>query len=652
MLASAIALATLVTTAIPVAQAQGDQPPAATPIPLPEKSVEAPKAEPTAEPTAAASVEPQSTVILWSIPSGGTAVSINAAGQATVRVSRNDGDLDPATAKFQLAIDGVFQPIQNATAAAVGGSNATLDLTASGLGGVNTANTKILFKINLAGDGGAAPDSSLFSVTRNSRLGVPVMNRDSGVTSIPQTITQTGSNACDAFQNRRGGPLGSFVRYTVSNTQAESWFWAINPNPGASIAVSLTNYTSVAGQLQVVVTDNGGCTGTQSRLGFATNPNPAVSVVNVPRGLVFFRVVSGDGQPAPAPNYTISWGFGTGGGGGGGSGNEIEPNNNICQATPLPERATYTANDNDQFDFYSIAVPTSGQVMILVEGHNTAGTQVQVRAPFRYNGINEDLTDAPNPNCPVRMAPGLRKDPYTDPIGNVSSPGAQLLTRTGIVINGGSSGDNAGSANPPEIWYIRVATPNAGGQSGKQYTIRWALLPPGVTALPFPDKLTQAGPTHGPDPLLRANSTFSDNTREKWYYSFFWSNFNQIAGGAADTVQFALDSWTLSGCDANVFPPDPGRTVPAGFAGNFVTVSNQPSGAMTWKMNKSGAYRIRIRALRAGQVVRADEKAFRVDCGFQTYNFGGLWPLGNDNATPGSPLIGPEKPIDWVEPIP
>ncbi len=382
-------------------------------------------------------------------------------------------------------------------------------------------------------------------------------------------------------------------------------------------------------------------------LTLGTNPNPVVVVPNVPAGIIYFRVVSIEtspgNRPVPAP-YIISWGYLTGGGGGGGTGSEIEPNNNLCQATPLPVGATFSATDNDQFDFYSITITTSGQIMIMMEGHQTTGTQVQVRAPFQFNGVGE-------PPCPQTMPAELRKEPYTDPIGNVASPGAMVLTRSGLVFPGGSDGDTAGSPNPPQTWYIRVATPNPTGQSQQKYTIRWAYLPPGATALPFPDKMTQTGAVNGPDPLLRVNSTFSDNTREKWYYSYFWANLDKIAGGV-DTIQFGIDSWTLDGCPANVFPPDPGRTVPTGFAGNWVTVSNQPSGAMTWKMNKSGAYRIRFRALRAGNVVTANEKAIRVDCGFSVYNFGGLWPFTTDPATTGSPVIGPEKPVGEVEPIP
>jgi hypothetical protein len=516
---------------------------------------------------------------------------------------------------------------------------------------VNAAVTQILFKVNRAG-GSAVPDSALYTLTRNSRAGLPIANRNAGVSTIPTTINQTAPSSCHAFVYRTGSPLGSYVNYRVNGTAGDSWFWAVNPRVGATLVVSLTNYTNVAGQLQVFSDVGGVCSNLTPLLAFGANPNPIVSLVNAPIGNIYFRVVSGETSPGVRPTpppYNISWGFVTGSIGG--SGSEIEPNNNICQATPLPERAVFTANDNDQFDFYAISVPSSGQVMILMENHGTVNAQVQVRAPFRYNNINEDLTDAPNPNCPVRITSGLRKDPYTDPVGFVPQAGAQLLTRTGIVIDGGSSGDNAGTANPPQTWYIRVATPNPTGQSGKQYTIRWVLLPPGVTAYPFADKLTRTEPASGNDPLLRVNDPFSGNTREKWFYTFFWANMNRINGGF-DTIQFGIDSWTLSGCDANVFPPDPSRTVPSGFANTWTTVSNQPSGAMTFKMNKSGAYRIRFRALRAGQQVFGDEKAIRVDCGFQTFNNGGLWPYAAQASVPDSPLVGPEKLIPNVEPIP
>lgn len=638
MLASALALATLAMTAIPVAQAQGDQPPEATPIPLPEGPFEAPKEEPTAAP--AAPVEPQATdAIIWTPGSG--ALNITSSGHATVRVATTTSTFDPNSAKFVLVVNGVPQADQSIVGQPVN-NNATLDLTATGLGGVNTANTRILFKVTL--NGGGVQESVVYDLSRSSRLALPALNRDAGVTTIPQTITLTDNNPCNAVGNRRGGPLGSYLRYTVSNPQTDSWFFASNPTPGASIVVSLTNYASVAGQLQVVVESMGNGCGVHTLLGFGTNPNPTVVVNNVPAGRIFFRVVSGSGQPAPAP-YTIGWGFNRGGGGG--SGTEIEPNNNTCQATPLPERAIFTATDNDQYDFYSITITQSGQILLLMEGHNTVGTQVQVRAPVRFNGVGEDL-------CPHTIPSQLRKDPYVEPIGAVGTPGAQVLSRAGgLVFPGGVDGDTAGVLATPQTWYIRVATPNVGGQSNKQYTIRWVFLPPGVTSYPFFDKMTQTGPARGSDPLLRVTDPYPTTAREKWYYSFFWANMDKIdGGGPADTIQFGIDALPMQGCETNVFPPDPSRTVPAGFGGQWVTVSNHTSGVMTWKMNKSGSYKIRFRALRGGQVVNGDEKPLRVDCGFPTYNFGGLWPFGNENAPVGSPLIGPEKPFDWVEPIP
>lgn len=642
MLASAIALATLVTTAIPVAQAQSEQPPA-TPIPLDPGPIEAPKVEPTEAPlvtTEAAS--PQSTdVILWTPATG--ALQINNAGQTTVRVSSNEGNLDPGSARFQLVINGVFQPIQVASAAAVG-SNATLDLTASGLGSVNAAVTQILFKVNRAGGGGAAPDSALYSLTRSSRINVPLSNNNSGASTIPRVITQTGANSCDAFINRRGSPLGSYVNYLVNGTAGQSWFWTVNPAVNATLVVSLTNYTSVAGQLQVFSDINGVCSNLTPLLAFGANPNPVVAVANAPTGNIYFRVVSANSVTAPPP-YNISWGYARGGTPT--TGFEIEPNNNTCQGTPIPSGAIFGANDNDQFDFFSLTITQSGQILILMDNQATAGTQVQVRAPVGYNGF-------PEANCQPTMPQQLRKDPYVEPIGTVSSPGAQVLSRAGgLVFPGGADGDTAGTLATPQTWFMRVATPNQTGQSGQQYSIRWVFLPPGVSPYPFPDKMTQTGPARGSDPLLRAGDPYPTTAREKWYYSFFWANMDKNPAGAADTIQFGIDSFQLDGCPNAQFPPDPGRTVPNGFAGNWVTVSNQSSGVMTWKFNKSGAYKIRFRALRNGAVVNSDEKPLRVDCGFPTYNYGGLWPFSTDNiATPGSPLIGPEKPVNWVDPIP
>ena len=81
--------------------------------------------------------------------------------------------------------------------------------------------------------------------------------------------------------------------------------------------------------------------------------------------------------------------------------------------------------------------------MVYVEGYQTLNAQIQVRAPVGYNGVAEA-------NCQSTIPSGLRKDPYTEPIGTVTTSGAPVLTRSGIVLNGGSNGDNAGTVNPAQ----------------------------------------------------------------------------------------------------------------------------------------------------------------------------------------------------------
>jgi hypothetical protein len=183
LIASAIALAALVSTAVPTVKALNNLPQVVATIPPSKNLSEVTEVDRNiaqeSEPATIFKLQ-EAEYIVWSIPDniGGTVISINSAGQASVRVSSNEGDLDPTSARFQLLVNGIFQPVQTITATTVG-SNATLDLTASGLGSVKAAVTRILFKVNRA-DGSAAPDSQLYNLSRNLRLSLPVINRNTG----------------------------------------------------------------------------------------------------------------------------------------------------------------------------------------------------------------------------------------------------------------------------------------------------------------------------------------------------------------------------------------------------------------------------------------------------------------------------------------
>jgi len=103
----------------------------------------------------------------------------------------------------------------------------------------------ILFEIG-AQNGTITTTSPLYAFEFKTFL--PLVGRNFGYTSVVgDTVLDTGTSACDALNNQKGGPLQPFVNYLVRNTRTDSWLFGVNTIPNATVIVSLTNYTSVTG---------------------------------------------------------------------------------------------------------------------------------------------------------------------------------------------------------------------------------------------------------------------------------------------------------------------------------------------------------------------------------------------------------------------
>jgi hypothetical protein len=477
-----------------------------------------------------------------------------------------------------------------------------MDLTAS-VPGVQTGN-QIVFIINLAA--GAQQTSPVYTISRSTRLSLPMTNNGSGASTIPRAIQTTGQNACDAVQNRRGGPLGSFVNYTVANTAVDSWFFFVNPNQGATIVVSLTNY-SVQGQLQVW-TEQFGC-GTLSTqpIAFGTNPNPRLIVGNLPVGNIYFRVVSAPPQQLPAA-YNISWGYA------GGSG-PLEPNNNPCQAVPLQPGVTLTTFLDDQFDFYSMNVTSPGTISVLAQGITIGGAQVQMRTQL----VNS----------------------FCDPVTSTNFLGPNF----GVVPAGGGDVGFSNFINTPGLYYIRVSLANGVAPNNTAYRITWsASSSTGNTAGPIFTTNPNQPPSCNPSvPNSGCQGDIALSVALGGTVTYYWFGMGTIPGGY-DTLQMQVIAVTnLVGCGAG----NAGATNPSSFANNFNSVgTTAPSGSVAIQFNQAGGYNVNFRALRQGQVVFSDGKPLKVGCGLQTATFIDL--DGKDakfTSTSQSLLDQPDRPI-------
>lgn len=564
------------------------------PTAIPTETIETPEASVTSEATVTVKpgvqVEPDQVTAgeIWSPPAGSNFdIATNATVIATV------------DAPYTFAVSGFYQIFNPSTGygpqvavgatLANGNRRATLSVT---LNPNTIANGSAIFFQISSSDGTVTTSSPVYNLTRATRSYLPLMYRNSGASTIPNTITATGANACDASQNRRGGPLGSFVNYVVQNTSTESWFFFNNTLPGASIVVSLTNYASVQGQLQVYAEVGNGCGALSGLLGFATNPNPIVTVSGLPAGNVYFRVISGSGQPAPLP-YIINWGFV-------GASGPFEPNNNPCQATQLTPGTQYTTFSDDAYDFFGMNITGTGQIQVLVQGFTIGFAQIQVRSPLINN------------NCdPVNSTNRL------DPFGVVPSGGGDVLL-TVFIPN-------------PGLYYVRVSLPPNVSGNGQPYRIRWNYLGAlgGDTAGPiFTSNPNQPSTCNPRVPNTGCLGDLPFNVTEGGAFTFYWFGMVNIAGGY-DQLQIKIrDDITLDGCPKNVFPSDATQIDPQGFGrvwGNVGTTASR--GSITFTFRKHGSYAVGFRALRGGQEVFFDEKPVRVSCGFL-----GKTQLGNVDA--------------------
>ncbi len=601
------AIAVLVTSAMAAVPAQTtfaqDNAPVETPIPLATNEpivASTPEAKTviTATATTDPSAKPAKTeAIVWT-PASGT-FSVGGDNLAKVRVTNTDVAWDPATAKFVRIVGGVAQPEQVATATPVG-DNKTVDLTANvGDPGTTPSNSTIVFKITQQG-GGTPTESTIYTISRATKANLPIMHRDSGASTIPTNIATTGVGACDASTGKKGGPLGAYVTYLATNPTNDMWFYTFNPNPGATIQVSLTNFT-VSGQLQVYA-EQSGCGFLSSLLGFGANPNPVVNINNLPGGNIYFRVASTGALPGA---FNIRWAYPSSSGGGG-SGSVVS-GTGPCNAPLINHDITYSSGLKQQYNFYAMDITAPAQIRITVSGVPVGTTQVQVRSPI--------LTAAPAPNPCDPINATLRLDPF----GTIPSGGGGTAFTVGI----GDSGR----------YFIRVSTPSSGQAQNQTFSLKWNYVTGSDTSQP----LFTTNPTQPFNPPY--NGDITGNVVEGGVFNYYWSGMQNISGGY-DGMALRIRPLELQGCPVGTFPPDPTKTIPSGFGNNFKGLNASNKGQISIKFQKSGSYAVAFRATRGGTQVFFDEKPLRVGCGFATLlsNIASVNVKGANDVTAGPPI--------------
>ncbi|MCS6846934.1 MAG: hypothetical protein RMN52_04375 [Anaerolineae bacterium] len=552
------ALATISASAIgsaPVARAQ-DEPPAAE----------------TATPDAAVQPNQADAGEIWT-PGAGATFDVLLNPTVSVRVD----------APYALAASGLYQLFdpdtgfgpETSVPATLSSFNRRAEMSVTINPGIVKPGSRILFRIS-SQDGTVTTTSPLYNLARGTRAYLPIAIVGTGVSTIPTVITSTGANACDAVNNGRGGPLGAFVNYTVQNTSTDSWFFIINPVPNATIVVSLTNYTAVAGQLQIYL-EQAGCAAPAQLLGYGTNPNPSVTLYGVPAARLFFRVVSSAGQPAPPP-YNISWAYATSTSG------SFEPNNNPCQATPTQPGIQYTTLSDDQYDFFAMNITGTAQIQVLVQGHTIGSTQVQVRTPLKAGFT-----------CPGNGADPVASTDRIDPFGVVPAGGGDVLLTVNIP--------------GPGLYYIRVSLPSATGNS-QPYRISWNYRGAGGGTVPDTrDPLFTSNPNQPFNPPYNGDILFNINAGQTATY--YWSGMQAL--GVYDSIQVRIIGVTnLVGCGLG----DPTRTNPNTFANNWASVgTTAPRGSISIQFNAAGGYNIEFRVLQSGTQRFFDAKPLKVSCG-------------------------------------
>ncbi|MCS7055824.1 MAG: hypothetical protein NZM18_06575 [Thermoflexales bacterium] len=482
-------------------------------------------------------------------------------------------------ATYALANSGVYY-IHDPNSGFGPATNATVSLSNFNQRAVMTATlnpnsvpngASIYFSINAA-DNSRTATSPGYLLTREARVYLPVVMRFFG-----QPAFITGESACDAANNGRGGPLAPSTTYTVTHTRQDSWLFINNTTPNAAIVVSLTNYT-ITGQLQVRI-EQGGCSNTQL-INFATNPNPVVTVYNVPVGRVYFRVVTSGQAPPP---YQIRWRYTTVG--------PLEPNNHPCEAPTIQPGVFYAPWSEDQYDFFAINITTTGQVQVRVIGHTIGGTQVQVRTPLKPGYV-----------CPGNGADPINSTSRIDPFGSVPSGGGSVTVTVNITATG--------------LYYIRVSLPSATGNS-QPYQIVWNYAgPSGGTAGPIfttnPNQPPACGaPPHGNPSACQLDIVYNINAGQS--VTYYW--FGMQALSPYDAIQLQVVGVNdLHGCG----PGNPGTIQPPPFNNPnawHLVGTLAPQGSVTLQFNSAGGYNIRLRVMQGATQKYYDAKPLKVSCG-------------------------------------
>jgi hypothetical protein len=320
-------------------------------------------------------------------------------------------------------------------------SNQRAQLTATLSPGSIPPGGKIMFEIG-AQNGTITTTSPLYGFEFKTFL--PLVGRNFGYTSVVgDTVLDTGTSACDALNNQKGGPLQPFVNYQVQNTRTDSWLFGVNTIPNATVLVSLTNYTVVTGQLQVR-REQAGCAAQTVLLGFRSNPNPEIALTNVPTGALYFRVVSAGSQPAPPP-YRIRWrNYAPGV-------DPFEDDDTPCQAPLTQPEVTHLRFSDDQHDFFKLSTNGPATIRVSVISHTVGGAQVQVRSPLK-----------PGFACPGNGDDPVNSTDRIDPFASVPSGGGSAQITVTLPAGSGP-------------YYIRVSLPSSIG-NGQPYYLRWEFV--------------------------------------------------------------------------------------------------------------------------------------------------------------------------------
>lgn len=556
-------------------QESSQAPTIVTPVPLStptEAPAEAPTPEPTAEPATTAAPTTTDEIKPLTVDQGemwspsATTSKIGANLNVTTRVDA-PYTFNPASAQYNLYNPNIgYQGWQAVSSSTLSNSNSRIVMTAT-LPANTPAGWQILFRAT-SSDGSTTTTSPLYSLSTG--LYLPVTMKDSVSSVLPFNLTPFAGVNISCSQAL--GPLAPGGRYTALASTVEGWYYAVVLQPNSNIVVSLTNFT-VAGQLQIFVPQSGGgCANlTPQPQAFAANPNPVVTLNNVPAGVVYFRVVISPGLP-PNSAYTIGWTFNT---------TTIGPfanNYTPCTAAPIVPNLNYTAFADNQWDFFALDLPVQGTILVTVTNFPVANAQLQIRGPLLDN------------NCSPTSSTQTLEFGVLQP--------NQTLT----LIEGGLS---------PGRYYARVNLPTSTPPSPPPpYTISWGYVQGTVTGTWNPNFTTNPVP-YQPDVCL--------NTSPGGSCTYYWNGMgNNDSQGFAPVTAILMQIvavTNLVGCG----PGNTGTVLPGGFANNFANVgTTAPSGLKTFTFPSSGGYNVNIRVQRQGRADYNDGKPLKVGCGLVT----------------------------------